>query len=167
MSLLDLGPSSPLVPRPSPRLTLPVAVPVAQGMLLQSLAPSWARPLHLPPRYQPLLTGPGQPCPSDPRPSWQPAFSGPPWAVAQWLQSRRVLKGGPPSGHSHPGPAWPCPPSPQQQQAAVTFLPPVSIMRRRGCWGLRASTLTLVEGHADGWPVIQWDPDPDAKCCDE
>ena len=73
-----LTPPSPLVPCPSPRLTLPVAVPVAQGTLLQSPAPFLGPPLHLPPLYQPLPPqAQGGPAPPIPGPAGSQISPGP------------------------------------------------------------------------------------------
>ena len=114
-SLPDLGPSlTPGAPSQSPTHS---ASRSASGpghvVAVSGPVPGPAAP---PPAAVPAAaaTGPGQPCPSDPRPSGQPALSGPlgllPSGSSQggcWERER------PPSGgHCHPGPAWPCPPLP-------------------------------------------------------
>ena len=160
MSLLDLGPS--LTPGAPSRLTLPVAVPVAQGMSLQSLAPFPGPPLHLLPLYQSLSPqAQGSPAPLIPGPAGSQLSLGPLGCCPV-----APVKEGAGKGSVHPqvvtptlGQPGPALPSPQQQGGVWVTLPPVSIMEEEGLLGA-GGLQRYPEGHAGGWSGYSGTRDP-------
>ena len=159
-----LAPPSPLVPRPSPRLTLPVEVPVAQGTSLQSPALFPGPPLHLPLLYQPLPPqAQGSPAPPIPGPAGSQLSLGPLGCCPV-----APVKEDAGNGSVHPqvvtatlGQPGPALPSPQQQGGAWVTLSPVSILEEEGLLGA-GGFQRYPEGHADRWSG--YNGTPDARC---
>ena len=106
-------------------------------------------------------TGPGRPCPSDPRPSRQPDLSGPLGLLPSGSSQGGCWEGErPPSGgHCQPGPALP---SPQQQGGAWVTLPPVSVMEEEELLGA-GELQHYPEGHTDRWSGYNGTPDPQCQ----